>query len=108
MRKLSGTILKLWTKDVEAVTSYHCDTRNKHAMGKDKLDEKGPQYWNNAARRYMQQPAALKAELEELWREFQGDEGLDPTTGEHLFTDLTWDVLEAIKQLIDHGHFCGK
>jgi hypothetical protein len=33
---------------------------------------------------------------------------VDPDTGAPLFTDLTWEVLKAIKELIDHGHFCGE
>lgn len=108
MRKLSDTILKMVAEDEKAVKNFHYDTRNKHAMGKEALDKKGAQYWANATRRSMPDPAALKSGLADLWHEFEGAEGLDPTTGEHLFTDLTWDVLKAIKQLIDHGRFCGK
>jgi hypothetical protein len=107
MRTLSDTIFQMVAEDAEAVRQFHTSD-NRHAMGKEALDKKGPQYWASVTRRFIRNPTALKTALDELWQEFAGSEGLDPATGEQLFTDLTGQVLEAIKELIDHGHFCGE
>jgi hypothetical protein len=93
--------------DKEAVRKFHTGS-SKHAMGQEALDQKGPQYWASVTRRFIPEPAALKAALDQLWLEFGGSEGQDPATGDPLFTDLTHQVLEAIKELIDHGNFCGE
>lgn len=107
MRKLSDTIFQMVAADVEEVRRFHT-SNNKHAMGKEALDKKGPQYWASVTRRMMLEATALKAALDLLWKEFGGSEGLDPVSGEHLFTQLTWDVLQAIYKLIDDGNFCGE
>jgi len=107
MRKFSDTVFERVAADVEAVKRFHTSD-SKHAMGKEALDKKGPQYWASVTRHFIRESEALKAALDQLWGEFAGSEGLDPTTGQPLFTDLTWQVLEAIKELIDHGHFCGE
>lgn len=107
MRQLSDTIFKRVTQDEAAVRRFHT-SGSKQAMGKDALDKKGPQYWASVTRRFILPPDDLSAALERLWKEFEGTEGLDPTTGDHLFTPLTTDVLAAIKELIGRGHFCGK
>lgn len=107
MRKLSDTIFKMVTADMDKVRNFHT-SGHKQAMGKEALDKKGPQYWASVTRRFIQEASALKADLQQLWLEFEGPEGLDPTTGEHMFTNLTWSVLDAIKELIDNGNFCGE
>lgn len=107
MKKLSETIFEMVAADKEAVTRFHTSS-NRYAMGKEELDKKGPQYWRSQTRQIIPEPEPLKAGLDKLWQEFSGPEGNDPETGEPLFTDLTWDVLTAIKEPIDHGHFCGK
>lgn len=107
MRKLSDTIFKMVAEDVDAVKKFHTGS-SKQAMGQEALDKKGPQYWASVTRRFIVEPTALKTALDELWQEYAGPEGLDPSTGEPLFTDLTQQVLVAIKELIDGGHFCGE
>lgn len=107
MRKLSDTIFQMVAADKEAVTRFHTSS-SRHAMGKEALDKKGPQYWAGVTRRFIREPEVLKAALDQLWQEFAGTEGLDPATGQPLFTELTSLVLVAIKELIDHGHFCGE
>lgn len=107
MRKLSETIFEMVKADKEEVTKFHT-SGSKYAMGKEALDKKGPQYWHSVTRHLIREKEPLKAGLDKLWQEFDGAEGMDPTTGDMLFTELTWQVLEAIKQLIDDGHFCGE
>jgi hypothetical protein len=107
MRRLSDTIFLMVAADKEAVRKFHTGS-NKQAMGQEALDKKGPQYWASVTRRFIQEPTALKAALDQLWQEFAGAEGLDPVTGDHLFTDLTHQVLVAIKDLINNGNFCGE
>jgi hypothetical protein len=96
------------TEDVQKVRQFHTNTKNKGAMGQEALDKKGSQYWNSVARRFIPEPETLKAALDELWQEFAGTAGLDPATGQPLFGELTPLVLDAIKELIDNGNFCGK
>ena len=50
MRKLSDTILRLVQQDVQKVKAFH-NSSNKHAMGQEALDKKGPQYWASVTRR---------------------------------------------------------
>jgi hypothetical protein len=107
MRKLSDTIFQMVLEDKAKVTQFHTSGQ-KQSMGQEALDKKGPQYWASVTRRFIQEAEALKAGLQQLWEEFAGPEGLDPTTGQPLFTDLTWQVLEAIRELIDNGNFCGE
>jgi hypothetical protein len=107
MRRLSDTIFLMVAADKEAVRRFHTGS-SRQAMGQEALDKKGPQYWASVTRRMIPEPAALKTALDQLWQEFAGPEGLDAATGEHLFTDLTHQVLDAIKDLIDHGNFCGE
>lgn len=107
MRKLSETILQMVMEDKAKVIKFHTGD-SKYAMGKEALDKKGPQYWDSVTRNLIREKDPLKAGLDKLWQDFSGTEGLDPATGDPLFTDLTWQVLDAIKELIDHGHFCGK
>jgi len=107
MRKLSDTIFQMVAEDVEAVKRFHTGN-NRHAMGKAALDKKGPQCWTCVTRRFIREPEALKAALDKLWQDFAGTEGLDPATGQPRFTEVTPLVLVAIKELIDHGHFCGE
>lgn len=107
MRKLSECIFQMVAEDIEEVKRFHT-SNNRHAMGKTALDRKGPQYWASVARRLIREAASLKAMLDQLWAEYKGSEGLDPATGDHLLTVDTDNILEAIKELIDKGCFCGR
>lgn len=106
MQELSRAIYVNLPKDEEALRAFHSGT-SKQAMGLEALNSKGPAYWNTRVRRMVKEPADLKQELAELMTKYRGEAGLD-SQGRALLTESTEQVLQATKELIDKGSFCGE
>jgi hypothetical protein len=66
MRKLSETIFEMVKEDKDKVIRFHT-SNSKHAMGREELDKKGPQYMRSKTRQFIPDPEPLKAGLDALW-----------------------------------------
>lgn len=107
MRKLSTAIFVLVREDEEAVKAYHASGNGRHTLTPEELQQKDAKYWNTRCRRLVRSATQLKGSLKALMEEFE--DARDPELGNaSLFTPYTYQVYDAVLELINSGSFCGK